>query len=221
MFSLQSLFDCLNGVIQTDRRLATRTAHFPVPTLTAFVSSTYTLSPRIMCSPSTTCSTPWFVLYTRSWLSSSIKLIVWSKPFSVPWKTILCLSTHTLYFRIMKINKQASRSGDLMWEVPRRPRSNISHPEIFWMCGFSKSLQLNMKIAFPLGHSHFLPHSFQFILPLIYTNKGMSCFMAALLYDFALIRLENLHHFSNLRDSFWFNAILCIHMWPHLLSVGR
>jgi hypothetical protein len=107
------------------------------------------------------------VLYTRSWLSSSIKLIVWSKPFSVPWKTILCLSIHTLYFKIMKINKQASRSGsasDLTWEAPRRPKSNISYPEFFRMCGFSKSLQLNVRIALPLGHSHFLLHSFPFII---------------------------------------------------------
>jgi len=54
----------------------------------------------------------------------------------------------------MKINKQASRSGsayDLMWEVSGRPRSNISYPDFFWMCGFSKSLQLNVRIAFPLG----------------------------------------------------------------------
>jgi len=46
---------------------------------------------------------------------------------------------------IMKINKQASRSAsasDLMWEAPRRPRSNVGYPEFFWMCGFFRSLQL-------------------------------------------------------------------------------
>jgi len=217
IFSLQSLFEkffpnCLNGGIQTDSRLAIRTADFPVPTLTAFVSSTYTLSPRIICSPSTTCSTPWLVLYTRSWLSSSIKLIVWSKPFSVPCKTILCLSIHTLYFKRIKMNKQASRSGgasDLMWEAPR---SNISYPEFFWMCGFFRFLQLNVRMAFPLGHSHFLPHSFQFII----SNSSCHCYILTqaclvlwyfCLYDFALLWLENLYHFLNLRDNFWFNAI--------------
>lgn len=37
-----------------------------------------------MYNPSTTCSTPCEELNTRSWLSSKIKLMVWSKPFSVP-----------------------------------------------------------------------------------------------------------------------------------------
>lgn len=39
-----------------------------------------------MYNPSTTCSTPCEELNTRSWLSSKIKLMVWSKPFSVPYK---------------------------------------------------------------------------------------------------------------------------------------
>lgn len=47
---------------------------------------TATLSPLTMYNPSTTCSTPCEELNTRSWLSSSIKLMVWSKPFSVPCK---------------------------------------------------------------------------------------------------------------------------------------
>lgn len=46
---------------------------------------TYTLSPRMRCKPNITCSTPWFGLYTRSWLSSKIIFIVWSNPLSVPW----------------------------------------------------------------------------------------------------------------------------------------
>ena len=45
---------------------------------------TATLSPLMMYNPSTTCSTPCEELNTHSWLSSSIKLMVWSKPFSVP-----------------------------------------------------------------------------------------------------------------------------------------
>ena len=49
---------------------------------------TYTLSPRTMYNPRTTCSTPWPELYTLSKLSSNIKLIVWSKPFNVPYKQI-------------------------------------------------------------------------------------------------------------------------------------
>lgn len=47
---------------------------------------TYTLSPLTMYNPSTTCSTPCEELKTRSWLSSKIKLMVWSKPLRVPWK---------------------------------------------------------------------------------------------------------------------------------------
>lgn len=45
---------------------------------------TATLSPLTMYNPSTTCSTPCEELNTRSWLSSKIKLMVWSKPFNVP-----------------------------------------------------------------------------------------------------------------------------------------
>lgn len=45
---------------------------------------TATLSPLTMYNPNTTCSTPCEELNTRSWLSSKIKLMVWSKPFSVP-----------------------------------------------------------------------------------------------------------------------------------------
>lgn len=37
---------------------------------------TYTLSPRIIYNPSTTCSTPDVELNTRSWLSSRMRLIV-------------------------------------------------------------------------------------------------------------------------------------------------
>jgi hypothetical protein len=33
-----------------------------------------------MWSPSTTCSTPWLALYTLSWVSSRIRLMVWSNP---------------------------------------------------------------------------------------------------------------------------------------------
>lgn len=45
---------------------------------------TATLSPLTMYNPNTTCSTPCEELNTLSWLSSKIKLMVWSKPFSVP-----------------------------------------------------------------------------------------------------------------------------------------
>lgn len=45
---------------------------------------TATLSPLTIYNPSTTCFTPCEELNTRSWLSSKIKLMVWSKPFSVP-----------------------------------------------------------------------------------------------------------------------------------------
>jgi hypothetical protein len=40
------------------------------------------------------------------------------------------------------------------------------------------------------------------------------------LRDFALTRLENLRHFSNLRDNFRFNAIWHGDPWSHLSSVG-
>ena len=47
---------------------------------------THTLSPLTMYSPSWTCSTPPVALNTRSWLSSKIRLMVWSNPRNVPLK---------------------------------------------------------------------------------------------------------------------------------------
>ena len=51
------------------------------------VNKTYTLSPLMMWRPSCTCSTPWLELNTLSWLSSMIRLMVWSNPFRIPYKT--------------------------------------------------------------------------------------------------------------------------------------
>lgn len=39
------------------------------------------------------------------------------------------------------------------------------------------------------------------------------------LHNFALMWLENLQHFSNLGDNFWFNVIGHNDPWPHLSSV--
>lgn len=62
--------------------------------------TTHTLSPLTMYSPSMTCSTPSELLYTRSWLSSRIRLMVWSKPFSWPWKTALLWIYLSFYYLI-------------------------------------------------------------------------------------------------------------------------
>jgi hypothetical protein len=69
----------------------------------------------------------------------------------------LCKSTHTLSLKLMTITKQPSWRGNIltcMWEVSRHPRSNISYPGYSWMCGFSRSLQVNLRISFPKCHSH-------------------------------------------------------------------
>jgi len=39
------------------------------------------------------------------------------------------------------------------------------------------------------------------------SNTGRSPFIHLILCNLALTQLENLHHFSNLQDNFWFNAI--------------
>jgi hypothetical protein len=41
----------------------------------------------------------------------------------------------------------------------------------------------------------------------IFLHTGRSPVVWILLCNFALMRLENLHHFSDLHDNFWFNAI--------------
>jgi len=74
------------------------------------------------------------------------------------------INTYTLFQDNEKLTSKPAEVVVLltcMWEAPRRPRSNISYTEFFRTGGFPKSLPLNMRTA---GHSHFLQHSFQFIV---------------------------------------------------------
>ena len=86
-----------------------------------------------------------------------------------------------------------------------------------WHCHCCKCHCHPNKGCFPLlclQHLWVSLHSYDFLLTLLTgTQRALSPIQAGLILrnlftrDFTLTRLENLHHFSNLHNNFWFNVV--------------